>query len=252
MASVKEAAPLLNPLLDPDRLAESYAQRSRLQICDILTEPFAERILDILQTRTPWGIAYNQGAKVFQLDAAQLAALTPQQQQQILAGVNQGAREGFQFLYALYPLFAEYFRPGAARHPLFEVYEFLNSATFLAFIRRVTGVPDIRWADAQATIYQAGHFLKYHTDETPSQKRLVAYVLNLTKDWGRDWGGFLQFFDENYNVEQALRPIFNAINLFTIPAHHSVSMVATYAPRGRISITGWFRGDDPPGVIGGR
>ena len=72
-------------------------------------------------------------------------------------------------------------------------YEFINSPRFLEFVRRLTGLDDIRWADGHATLYRAGHFLKFHTDEKPADKRRAAYVLNFTKDWGRDWGGLLQF-----------------------------------------------------------
>ena len=242
---------MLNPHLASAALHDSYAIKCRMQIREIFTEAGAERVLAILENETPWGLAFNDGERVIQLNAAQVSALTPAEQQRILQGVHEGARRGYQFVYNYYPVFAEYFADGP-RLPLFDVYEYLNSPEMLDFLRAVTGIEAIRWADAQATLFRAGHFLKYHTDETPSQQRLVAYVLNFTKGWGRDWGGYLQFFDADYDVEQAFRPVFNALNLFTIPADHSVQMIAGYAPGNRFSITGWLRGDAPPGKIGGR
>ncbi len=242
----------LNPELNPAGLAEAYSKNGRLQVRDFLREPAAEAILEALEAQTPWGLCFNDGDRVVELDADRVARLTAEERLRIGTGVTEGARSGFQFLYGIYPLLSAYFNQPHHKSPLFSVYEWLNGEEFLGLMRTVTGIPEIIWADAQATRYGSGHFLKYHTDETPSQKRLAAYVLNFTKGWGRDWGGYLQFFDESYDIERGYRPVFNAVNVFTVPAHHSVGMVSSYAPRGRISITGWLRGDRPPGPIGGR
>ena len=239
----------LNPTHDLAALAERYRIKHRLQIRDLLEDDSAERILQEL-ARTPWGIAYNQAAQVVELDAQALAKLTPEEGARLTNAVFDGARAGYQFIYAYYPLFRAYFTPGATRIGLFDVYEFINSEPFLQFIRQLTGRSGIRWADAQATNFRAGHFLKFHTDELPEHARAAAYVLNFTKSWGRDWGGYLQFFNERYDIEEGYRPVFNALNIFTVPADHSVSMVANYVTADRLSITGWFREDDPPGPIG--
>jgi Rps23 Pro-64 3,4-dihydroxylase Tpa1-like proline 4-hydroxylase len=241
----------LNPALDASQLAIDYALRKRLQIRDVLLPESARQIHGALLERTPWSLAFNDGPRVIELKPDQLARLTPDETQRIADGVQRGAQAGYQFLYNIHPLLAEYFRPGAPRTPLFDVFEFMNRPATLDFLRRVTGIPTIRWADGQATLYRAGHFLKYHTDETPSQRRAAAYVLNLTEGWGRDWGGYLQFFNDRYDIEEAYRPIFNALNLFTVPMDHSVGMVASYAPGLRLSITGWLREDEPPGPIRG-
>lgn len=240
-----------NPTLDPHRLAADYAVRNRLQIRDVLLPESARHIHEVLREQTPWSLVFNDGPRVIELKPDQLRRLTPEETRRIGEGVHRGAQAGYQFLYNVYPLLAEYFRPDARRTPLFDIFEFMNRPTTLDFLRKVTGIPTIRWADGQATLYRAGHFLKYHTDETPSQRRAAAYVLNLTEGWGRDWGGYLQFFNDRFDIEEAYRPVFNALNLFTIPMDHSVGMVASYAPGLRFSITGWLREDEPPGPIAG-
>lgn len=237
----------LNPALDDSALAQEFAQRGRIQIRDLLTDPSARALVSELQ-RLPWGLVYNQGNQVIELDAATVKSMPRDKGASAVAAIHEGARNGYQFFYAYYPLFREYFQRRLAPTRLFDAYEFINSEPFLSFIRRVTGLEDIRWADGQGTLFTAGHFLKCHTDEVPAERRLAAYVINLTENWGRDWGGFLQFFDERNDVE-AYRPIFNAINIFRIPANHSVSVVAPYVRAHRYSITGWFRGDSPPGPI---
>ena len=236
----------INPALDCEQLATEYPRRKRLQIRDFLVESSAERIHSILDKETPWGVAFNEGTRVVQLSAAQARELSPEQRQRISAQINERARHGYQFFYYFFPMLEASLAADYPDVPLFEVLRFINSEEFLAFTRRLTGFANIRWADAHATLYRAGHFLKFHTDEKPSDQRVCAYVLSFTKGWGRDWGGYLQFFNERYDVEEGLRPVFNALNIFTVPADHSVSQVAAYAPGSRYSITGWLRADAPP------
>jgi len=240
----------LSPSHDLPRLVKRYSERGRIQIRDLFVEAGAEAILAEIE-KLPWGLAFNQGQQVVELDAQRLARIGQAESARMLAEIYEGARSGYQFLYAYYPLLTAYFSPQHPDMPLFRAYEFINSPPFLDFIRELTGLRSIKWADAQATCFRAGHFLKYHTDENPAQRRAAAYVLNFTKSWGRDWGGYLQFFNDRYDVEEGYRPVFNAINIFTIPADHSVSAVASYVQSSRYSITGWFREDDPPGPFRG-
>ena len=242
----------LNPALDIDGLGRQLVEGRRLQIRDFLVAEAAERIHQLLARQTPWWTAFNDGERVAQMPPEFAARLTREQAAEIHAGIQQRAQHQYQFLYDYYPLFAHYFMPEVDWMPLFEVYEWLNSEATLAFFKRLTGRGDIRWADGQATLYRAGHFLQCHTDEQKNEQRIAAYVLNLTKDWGRDWGGYLQFFDAQSDVEHGFRPIFNALNIFLVPAVHNVGMVASYAPGMRYSITGWLRGDDPPGEFNRR
>ena len=241
----------LNPALEPDRLSRDYAEQGRMQVRDIFTEGTAEEIHKRLR-EVNWWLAYNEGATVHQLQPQDLQNLTRDQAAQIQAHVNTSAAKGYQFLYNYFPLFTAYFSPRVPMMPLFPVYEFINSEPFLDFARKLTGQSGIKWADGQATLYRATHFLKVHTDDVPAEKRLAAYVLNFTPQWDTDWGGLLQFWDESGDVEHAFKPTFNALNIFTIPAPHSVSMVTPYSPGLRFSITGWLRGDDPPGKIPAR
>jgi SM-20-related protein len=239
----------LNPSLDPQALAAEYGEKQRMQIRGFLTEQSAHRVYDDLH-ELPWGLAYNEGSKVVQLGPDRLAELDPRQGAEITAGIHERARREYQFLYAYFPLLTAYFSPNSPRFGLFDFYEFINAPETLEFVGKVTGLSDIRWADGQATWYKPGHFLKAHPDEEAATGRLAAYVMNLSPVWERDWGGFLQFFDANDNIEQAFKPAFNTLNIFTIPQHHSVSMVANYVQAERMAVTGWFRSDEPIGPIG--
>ena len=112
---------------------------------------------------------------------------------------------------------------------------------FLSFIREVTGISTIAKGDAQATLYAPGHFLGQHIDSHVADGWVVAYVMNFTKDWRPDWGGYLNFFDDDGDIIAGYRPRFNALNMFKVPRAHAVSYVPPFAPVGRFAITGWFR-----------
>ena len=238
-----------NPALDVAALAEAYQARKRIQIREFLSRDSAQQAHADLEA-LPWGLVYNEGPRVVQLHAHALAQLSEREAVPIMAGIRERARDQYQFLYAFYPVLTAYFSPQVARHGIFQLFELINSEAVLDTIRRITGLTHIRWADGQATWYKPGHFLKAHTDEEAATGRVAAYVMNLSPVWERDWGGFLQFFDAHDNIEEAFKPSFNTLNLFTIPQMHSVSMVSTYVTEKRIAMTGWFRSDDPPGPIG--
>jgi SM-20-related protein len=241
----------LNSALDPHALAARYMEKRRIQIHNFLDPAAAQKVHADLH-QLPWAMAYNDGDNVVQLSAERLAQLSNDDAAAMMSGIRDRARGQYQFLYSFFPILNAYFSPDAPRFAIFDFYEFLNSEPVLDVVRKVSGLADIKWADGQATWYKPGHFLKAHTDQHSGEGRLAAYVMNLSPVWDLDWGGFLQFFDEDGNVEAAFKPTFNTLNMFTIPQLHSVSMVSTYVAAQRLAVTGWFRSDPPPGPIGNR
>lgn len=241
----------INPALDAGSLAAQFQrEHGRSQIRDFLAAEDAEEVYEQLAKNTPWGLVFNEGNSVVDLSYEQMVSLPAPQLQQIAQGVIERAKTQFQFLYHSYSLTMNYFNT-PSELPILKFYEWLNSPATLDWFRAYSGRQDIQWAYAQATLYGRGHFLKSHSDLEPhANTRAVAFVLNFTKLWERDWGGYLQFFDERHDVELAWRPIFNALNVFTVPHDHSVEMVTSFAGGQRLAITGWLRTDDPPGPFG--
>ncbi|MEM8726123.1 MAG: 2OG-Fe(II) oxygenase family protein [Pseudomonadota bacterium] len=93
----------------------------------------------------------------------------------------------------------------------------------------------------KASRFRPGHFLTPH-DDADGEKRVVAIVLSLNPEWEPHWGGQLQL-EDNQGALQVLSPEHNVLHMFTVPRRHFVSQVATYAPRGRIAISGWLTRD---------
>lgn len=232
------------PALSRAAAAALFADRRRVQLRDVLSPASANAIRDLLSRTTPWGLAWGAGDAPPQgLRREQIAAMPPPEQQKIQQALTAAIRTGgYAFAFSQYRLLDAYLQrwaPGSLHEALLEQ---INGAPFLDLVREVTGLPSLIKADAQATLYAPGHFLGQHSDSHVGQGWLVAYVLNLTTDdWRPDWGGHLQFFDDDGDVIEAWRPRFNSLNLFAVPQAHAVSVVHPMAPLGRYAITGWFR-----------
>lgn len=230
---------MLNPNLDIPRLAADFKLKHRIQIPEVLLPEAAERLYQCLLREVPWGIAYIDGEQSRLLEAANISSFTQTDWLTLNDRVQMRAADKFQFIYNSYMMITAYKEkrdPGLILHT---VVEFINAPPFLNLMRQVSGIPHIMMADAQATRYTAGHFLKKHNDSVVNQSREVAYVLNLTKNWQADWGGLLHFMDDDGKVTETFFPSFNSLVLFQVPMWHQVSYVAPFAAHGRYAITGW-------------
>lgn len=234
----------LNPTLDVEALADAFAEEQRIQIRNILTDESALIIHRILAEETPWGLAWQAGARG--PDAIRRAALAemPAAERKERSEATMAAMRGrdYAFVYSSYPMVEAYLEKWAPDGPHDMILEYLNDRPVMDFIRAVSGMPDLVKADAQATLYAPGQFLAVHDDSHSKKGRRLAYVLNLCPvDWRPDWGGYLNFLDEDGDVYAGYRPRWNALNLFAVPQKHHVSFVPPWAPAARFAITGWFR-----------
>ncbi len=230
-------------------LQNRFKRSGRVHIPNILAADSAEAVIETIAKDTRWNLVTNNNGQHLDLDAAGMAALSSDDQIKFADAVHNQARWEFQYLFANYPIYDSYYSGRLPDGLLRRVFEFLNSPPFLEFVRAVTGDDTIKFTDAQATKYEPGHFLTVHDDNVSGKNRCCAYVLNLTREWRADWGGLLQFYDSNGHIIEAFTPVFNALNIFSVPQKHSVSAVAPFAGAPRYSITGWLRsGADPLGL----
>jgi hypothetical protein len=236
-----DVAIAFDPRLDADLVGRIFRQSGRVHIGGILTPAAAARVHRALVDETPWSYAVGDEAGSRDLPVASLEALPPAERAAIIDSTDRAATRGFAYRYANFRI-DEAWDAGRHRdHFLMRVLAFLNSPPFLEFARRVTGVPAISFADAQATLYRPGDFLTAHDDAVAGKNRHAAYVLNFTPEWRVDWGGLLAFPDPYGHVAEAFGPAFNALNLMRVPTLHTVTQVASFAGGGRYSITGWLR-----------
>ena len=84
-----------------------------------------------------------------------------------------------------------------------------------------------------ASCYEAGDYTMPHTDRAAGrdgdhEKRRIAYILHMTKEWSPRFGGDLVFMSPTYHIH----PTFNTITLFPVSraSWHFVSPVASIIP----------------------
>lgn len=237
----------LNPRLDPAKLRPFFERFGRVHLPDILAATDAQRLSAAL-AGAPWSRTFLVDGKGYDVSLADYGQTPEEVRRQVESAIAHGGRTGFQFDFDTWRI-SDYLeagqRQGGAVAELEAAYDLVNSQAFLDFVRGLTGDDRIAYCDAQASRYRAGQFLTAHDDNLPGKDRLYAYVLNLTPAWRVEWGGLLLFHDADGHVAEAYAPKFNAINIFRVPAWHSVSQVASYVDAHRLSVTGWIRASRP-------
>lgn len=234
----------LNPALDEDAIAASLASAGRVQVRDFLQPEAAEALLKFLVESTDWRHVLNAGDNVYEIGCDQLEVMDEEQRRTLDSKSDQAAAHGFQFRFDTIRVPDQESDRAAQATLLTDFASFLSAPEQVDWFHRVTGNDSIDFADAQATRYRNGAFLTTHDDAVEGKSRHFAYVLNLTSDWRADWGGLLFFPGDRSTRVEALVPHFNLLNLFAVGQPHGVSQVASYAPRPRISVTGWLRSRD--------
>lgn len=230
----------LAPGIDRAALRARFGRDGRIRIAPFLVEEDAAALAAHLAARTDWKQVLNSGDKVFEMDRAQVAALDPAQAARLDAAVHAAARDGFQFRFGSIRVPDADAARAADGQALAAFARFLSGPEVLGLMADVLGPSDIAFADAQATRYGPGDFLTAHDDAVEGKHRRAAYVFGLSPDWRAEWGGLLLFHEPAGEV-RGFVPQFNALNLFAVPQPHSVSLVAPFAPRARLSVTGWLR-----------
>ena len=233
----------LNHELDLDMLRDAFAREGRVQVVEFLRHDTAMALLRALVESSAWRLAVNSGEQLTDHDPAAIGAWTAERRAALEREIIEGGRYGFQFRYDAIRLPGYGATAGAAEAPpaVRGFVDFLSSGPVLDFLRALTGMDDIAFADGHATRYRPGHFLTAHDDLNQGLGRRAAYVMNVTPQWRPDWGGILQFYDESGNLERGFVPAFNVLNIFRVPQPHSVSWVTPLAAAPRHAITGWLR-----------
>jgi Rps23 Pro-64 3,4-dihydroxylase Tpa1-like proline 4-hydroxylase len=225
----------------------SLAEQRRVHVPNLLDRESAQRLHESLSAQEQWNLVFNRNGEHVDIGADSVSLWDDEQRRQFDDIVFRQASDGFQYLYKAVPIYDIYHGGLLPGHFFNSLFEFLNGPDFLAFARELTGCNAIGFCDAQATCYEAGHFLTTHDDATAGKNRVAAYVINMTPEWNPNWGGALQFFDDEGNIQQGFTPSFNALNVFLIPQRHAVEYVTPFATGSRLSITGWFRTGSDPG-----
>ncbi len=224
--------------IDIDDWRRALAQRTRIQIPDFLQPAAAETLARELAERVPWQLAERSSGE---------ARTTPRgaypgdaDYARLLQHGYARAANAYQFAYDSYMLVKaakEGWDPDLLVHG---VLRFLNAPQFIAFARLLSGDAAISRTVLQCTRYRPGQYLMPHDDQDDTEGRRYAFVINLSRDWRPDWGGQLQFLDNDGDVLETFLPRWNSLSLFRVPQRHQVTFVVPWAAHPRHAITGWW------------
>ena len=229
----------INPDFDTANVRQHYQTDNRVKVHSFLQEEDATSLLQALAQETEFASAFNIDGANGVLSDAEMRQLPADDVQNLQQKIYQHAAEGAGFLYGRNNVTGPHKDQGPPL--LVDFANALNDEIFLSAIREITGHFDIQAASAQATRYLPGNFLTRHNDLHPDEGRRVAYVMNLTPTWHPDWGGLLQFYQQDGTPRDAWTPLYNTLTLFDVTHVHAVTFVAPYAKVPRLSVTGWFR-----------
>lgn len=232
---------MLNPELDRKQLAAQWAVDGRVRIENIFDADVAERIHTTMKAKVPFRVVYHVDGRNETKTREEMNAMSPQQLSELRTRIMAAASRGVGFYYCGYMIGH---RDDETRDDdlqfLHSIFDYLNSEEMLSFVGEITGYDDLKSAAAQYTRYTPGQFLTRHRDETENKRRL-AFVFGFSKNWHPDWGGLLQFYEEDGTPRDAWTPAFNTVSMFDVRHIHSVTYVTPFAPEPRMSLTGWFR-----------
>lgn len=214
-----------------------FAKDQRVRIQSLIPMDQAEQMFNSLTNEVPYSIALIRDNRPIALSDSEWRNLPAQQKQAIHNETMLNASKGVGFIYGRYQLSLH---QESLVH-LKALHEWLNSEEVLNWVREMSGHRDIVSASAQATRYTAGQFLTRHMDTHDTEQRRLAYVFSFTPNWHPDWGGLLQFYQQDGTPRDAWAPGFNTFSIFDVKHIHSVTYITPFSLTPRLSVTGWFR-----------
>ncbi len=129
------------------------------------------------------------------------------------------------------------FDSGAEPDTMIELRDYFRSDTCLDWVTLMSGLSCFD-VEGSAASMSPGDFLGRHSDDVGGFGRVIAYILFLTKDWQKSWGGELVFEPTN----EVIAPSFNKLVMFRVnkDSFHHVNTISENAVAARLNIVGWF------------
>lgn len=225
-----------NPLADAlrrDGVPEAFRADGRLRLAHALPEDRARAFAGHLSGLPDWQLTMSVGGRNARIAPQTFESYPPEERQQLFQNLSADAARGQGFFYDSIEL------TGGESGLLAEAAAMIRAPETLAAVSAMLG-EDVTSVSAQATRYRPGQWLTRHRDDPQGETRRLAYVLSLTERWHPDWGGLLQFFEDDGMPRDAWMPGLGALALFRVSHVHSVTYVAPWAQAPRLAITGWF------------
>ena len=229
---------MINSHLNKKSLRHRFKVDDRIRIDNFLMPDVANSVREET-LKAPFELVYVVDGKVQTTSKQKMDAMAAEDKKQINQRITSDAAKGEGFLYGSCHLGVG--RPKEIGREMVSLFEYLQSDETIEFIKFITGDQSLKSVTGHYTRYLPGHFLTRHRDVVEEEKRRFAYVLSFTEEWHPDWGGLLQYYEEDGTPRDAWPPQFNTLTLFDVRHIHAVTYVTPFAQVPRLSLTGWFR-----------
>jgi len=221
--------------IDLSEFKNTFAENGKVRVNDVLPFENAAHLYQALSERFVFDNAMAIDGQNIVVSPDEWKALKDEQKKQTYFKLMENAAKGNGFSYG-----RKYITSDEPDDLIRSFYTVLNSEDVLNVMSDLTGVGELNYASMQVTRFIPGQFLTRHKDVVDAEGRKLAYVFNLSPEWHPDWGGLLQFFNEDGTTSESWTPNFNTLSLFTVENIHSVTYLTPFAKKPRLSITGWF------------
>lgn len=227
---------------DTATLAKEFKANNYVQVGNAFEENSAENIYFALRNEVFWLWSFNNKKGIQRKTGNDLKKMSPTEQGQMMKDLYINAQENFQFIHYTVPLFDKKVMANKmlVESEIHQIFKFLKSKKMSSFIQDITGLAEVKLADAECFWFQRDHFHSSHKSRGKGKKRRICFELNVTKDFKADWGGMLQMLDDDGHILKGYRPSFNKLNIYDSEQKNSISFVAPFSGEPRLSINGWF------------
>ena len=230
----------INPHIDLESCRDKYLKDGRVRIANFFTDDSADYLLDLIVKHEIWYFAYNNNDQYYESTVEDVRALPEKTYNQFMGNIEARASNNFQYAFNQYHISQAIAYKENIGSPIHSVDAYFNSDAFLASMKKITLDKDIVKADSYISSFQNRHFLTSHDDNHQKHNRSAAFTLGMTKQWNKNWGGYLEFYDSIDNIKEAFKPSFNTLILFSVPQEHAVQQVTSFAQKDRLSYLGWL------------
>lgn len=225
--------------LDLEEAREGFGKLGRCRIDSFLDHQMAANLHETLAEKTEFDIAYADSIHPKLISKQNWVSMSNNDRIALQRRLSEDASMGRGYVYCTYMASRRVEAKSSDTAMLTNAFKFWNSATMTSLIQRVCDIK-VTGADCQFTQFTAGQYLTRHRDTIDGNKRKLAFVLSLPRNWHPDWGGLLSFYNESGEITETWIPKFNCLQLFDISQIHGVSAVTPWASEPRYSLTGWF------------
>jgi Rps23 Pro-64 3,4-dihydroxylase Tpa1-like proline 4-hydroxylase len=229
---------MINSSVNRKSARKRFAVDDRIRIDNFLDQEVIDSVAGELVS-APFDLAYVLDGKMQTTSKARMDAMSAQDKQAVNQQIITSAADGVGFLYGSCHMGAS--RPADIGERMVQLFDFVQGNEMIEFIQTVTGDRSIGEVSGHYTRYVPGHFLTRHRDVVEDRQRRFAYVLSFTPEWHPDWGGLLQYYEEDGTPRDAWAPNYNSLTLFDVRHIHAVTYVTPFAKSPRLSLTGWFK-----------